>query len=68
MKTFVQKTNQFIQENNMTYSTELFKEIYSKISSDINNITDESFRLSRLNNQSTGENYNLLSNMCYSKK
>ena len=68
MKTFVQKANDLIKENNLTYSPELFNSILQQVKNNTKNIIEEELRLSTLNNQPKNENYNLLSNMCYSRK
>jgi hypothetical protein len=68
IKTFVQKTNDLIAKNNLDYSPELFNQILKSVMNDENNIIEEKLRVLNLNNQSVNENYNLLSNMCYSRK
>ena len=68
MKTFVQKANDLIKENNLTYSPQLFNSILQQVKNNPKNIIEEELRLSTLNNQPENENYNLLSNMCYSRK
>jgi hypothetical protein len=68
IKTFVQKTNDLIAKNNLDYSPELFNQILKSVMNDENNIIEEKLRVLNLNNQSVNENYNLLSNMCYSIK
>jgi hypothetical protein len=67
IKTYVQKTNDFINENNLSYSPELFKNILQLMKNDKNNIIEEQIRVSKLNNNPINDNYNLLNNMCYSK-
>ena len=66
--TFTQKAANFMKENNLNYSPELFSSILENIKRDDNNIIEENKRVSNLNNQIENKNYNLLSNMCYSKK
>jgi hypothetical protein len=68
IKTFVQKTNDLIVKNNLDYSPELFNQILKSVMNDENNIIEEKLRVLNLNNQRVNENYNLLSNMCYSIK
>lgn len=67
IKTYVQKANDFINENNLEYSPELFKSILETIKADLNNIIEENLRVENLNNQPINNNYNILTNMCYSK-
>lgn len=68
IKTFVQKTNDLIAKNNLDYSTELFNQILKSVMNDENNIIEEKLRVQNLNNNIVNENYNILANMCYSKK
>jgi hypothetical protein len=68
IKTFVQKTNDLIAKNNLDYSPELFNKILKSVINNKNNIIEEKLRILNLNNQNVNENYNLLSNMCYSIK
>jgi len=68
IKTFVQKSNDFIKENNLSYCPELFKNILELIKNNKNNIIEEKLRVANFNNQPINENYNFLANMCYSKK
>jgi ribosomal protein S20 len=67
MKTLTQKTNDFINENNLEFSPKLFKSIFETIKADKNNIIEENLRVENLNNQRINNNYNILANMCYSK-
>jgi hypothetical protein len=68
IKTFVQKSNDFIKENNLSYSPELFKNILELIKNNKNNIIEEKLRVANFNNQSINENYDVLANICYSRK
>ena len=68
IKTYTQKATDFMKQNNLAYSPELFNSILKSIKNNPTNIIEEELRLANLNNQSVNENYNLLSNMCYSKK
>jgi hypothetical protein len=67
MKTLTQKTNDFINENNLEFSPKLFNSIFETIKADKNNIINENLRVENLNNQPINKNYNILTNMCYSK-
>jgi hypothetical protein len=66
--TFTQKAANFMKENNLNYSPELFSSILENIKKDDNNIVEENKRVSNLNNQIENKNYNLLNNICYSRK
>ena len=68
IKTYLQKANDFMKQNNLAYSPELFNFILKSIKDNPNNIIEEELRVKNLNNQIVNENYNLLSNMCYSIK
>ena len=68
IKTYTQKTNDLIKKNNLDYSPELFNQILKSVMNDENNISEEELRVANLNNQRVNQNYNLLSNMCYSRK
>jgi len=68
IKTYTQKAADFMTEKNLAYSPEVFNYILEVIKANPKNIAEEELRLANLNNQSVNENYNLLSNMCYSKK
>jgi hypothetical protein len=68
IKTYTQKAADFMTEKNLAYSPEVFNYILEVIKASPKNIAEEELRLANLNNQRVNENYNLLSNMCYSKK
>jgi hypothetical protein len=66
-KTFVQKTNDYINQNNLNYSRELFNQILELIKNDKNNIIDEQIRILELNNNSINNNYETQLNYIYWK-
>ena len=68
IKTYTQKATDFIKQNNLAYYPELFNSILKSIKNNPTNIIEEELRLANLNNQIVNKNYNLLSNMCYSRK
>lgn len=68
IKTYTQKATDFMKQNNLAYSPGLFNSILKSIKNNPNNILEEELRLKNLNNEVVNENYNLLSNMCYSRK
>jgi hypothetical protein len=68
IKTYTQKATDFMKENNLAYSPKLFNSILESIKNNQTNIIEEELRLTNLNNQLVNKNYNLLSNMCYSRK
>jgi hypothetical protein len=57
MKTLVQKTNDLINERNLSYSPELFKQLFEEVRNNPKNIEEEEDRVSKLN---TGKKCNKL--------
>ena len=49
MRTLVQKTNDLIKERNLSYSTELFNQLFEEVKNNAQNIEDEKNRVSELN-------------------
>lgn len=49
MRTLVQKTNDLIKERNLSYSTELFNQLFEEVKNNTSNIEEEKNRVSDLN-------------------
>jgi hypothetical protein len=49
MKTFLQKTNELINERNLIYNPELFKQLFEEVKNNPKNIEEEKIRVSNLN-------------------
>ena len=49
MKTLVQKTNDLIKQRNLSYSPELFKQLFEEMKNNPKNIEEEENRVSKLN-------------------
>jgi hypothetical protein len=68
MKTFTQKTNDFILDNNLPYSIELFNTVLANIKQDAKNIEQETLRTRNLNKNLINNNSYILNSICYSVK
>jgi hypothetical protein len=68
MKTFTQKTNDFISDNNLPYSIELFNTVLANIKQDAKNIEQETLRTLNLNKNVINNNSYILNSICYSVK
>jgi len=49
MRTLVQKTNDLIKERNLSYSTELFNQLFEEVKNNALNTQEEKIRVSELN-------------------
>lgn len=49
MRTLVQKTNDLIKERNLSYSTELFNQLFEEVKNNTLNTQEEKIRVSELN-------------------
>jgi hypothetical protein len=49
MKNLVQKTNNLIKERNLSYSPELFNQLFEELKNNTQNLEEENIRVSKLN-------------------
>jgi hypothetical protein len=49
MTTLVQKTNNLIKERNLSYSPELFNQLFEELKNNTQNLEEENIRVSKLN-------------------
>ena len=49
MTTLVQKTNDLMKERNLSYSLELFNNLFEEVKNNIQNVEEENIRVSKLN-------------------